>query len=305
MYDITVVGHLTIDRIKREFAVSYIEAPGGSSFYTSLTTSMLDLKTAIVSKVGMDYPMEYLELLRSRGIDTSFINVCSTPTTKVELRYDKVGRTLRVTNICERISLNEFPKLERLGAVHIGAVVNEVMPEVYDSLHNKASLLSMDVQGVVRLIGAAGYVRLTKPNDILFLGEINLIKATEKELLYLTGTQNLKSALKRMREICEETIIAVTKGELGCLLFTHRGEVFEAPAYPVYRVSDTTGAGDALIGGIISSILKGENLDYALALGIATASYCVEKESAYKFSLGSDFKKRVQWVFSRIRKVAI
>jgi ribokinase len=49
------------------------------------------------------------------------------------------------------------------------------------------------------------------------------------------------------------------------------------PAFPA-AVVDTTGAGDALVGGLAAGLAEGLPLDGALRLGMATASLAVERE---------------------------
>lgn len=303
MESLLVIGHLTRDRVRLSRSLSYMEAPGGSSFYTSLVTSSLGVDTKVLSKVGEDYPSHYLEMLRDRLIDTSLIRKTCLPTTTFELTYDdRGGRSLRVLSICEEIRLEDCRDIDEDWAVHIGSVVDEVAHEAYGLLSRRARFVSMDAQGIVRFIDRYGIVRLKTPNDASFLEGVGLLKATDDELMHLFDAGSLVEAAKSFFKIAgRESLLTVTLGKLGCLLLTRR-EIYRAPAYPVGKVGDPTGAGDALVGGVVSSILRGEDLDYALAVGAASASFCVEKASVHGFSIDSSLGERVQWLYSRIRR---
>ena len=298
-----IIGHLTRDKIRRGHSPSCLEAPGGSSFYTPLVTSSLGVDTKILSKIGEDYPSHYLEILRDRLIDTSLIRRTRLPTTTFELTYDdRGGRSLRVLSICEEIRLEDCQSIDEDWAVHIGSVVDEVAHEAYRSLSRRGGFLSTDAQGIVRFIDRSGVVHLKALSDISFLEGVRLLKATDEELKHLFGVESLKEAAKSFfKTVGEESILTVTLGRLGCLLLTRR-EIYRAPAYPIRKVGDPTGAGDALVGGLVSSILKGEDLDYALAVGAASASFCVEKVSVQEFSIDSSLGERIQWLYSRIRR---
>jgi len=81
-------------------------------------------------------------------------------------------------------------------------------------------------------------------------------------------------------------IAVIKRGEYGALLF-EGDEVFSAPAFPVHRVKDPTGAGDTFAGGMLGYIASQESTDHetlrrAIVFGSALASYCVEGVSVQR-----------------------
>jgi len=62
----------------------------------------------------------------------------------------------------------------------------------------------------------------------------------------LTGEENLVQAARRVLALGPRYVI-VKKGEHGSMLFSKHGLVL-VPAYPVDKVQDPTGAGDAFAG---------------------------------------------------------
>ena len=301
MRSLLVIGHLTRDRIRWSRSPSILEAPGGPAFYTPLAASGLGLKTTVLSKIGGDYPLNYLRMLEEGHVDTSPVRRVGHPTTTFELTYGDAGdRSLRVLSVCEEIGVEDCHGLRGDWMVHIGSVVDEVAHEVYGFYSRRSRFTSTDIQGIVRFIGGGGVIQLRSPRDISFLEGVNLVKATGEELQVLLGVGDFMEAMRSFyKRFGGEVILTVTLGGRGCLLVTSRG-AYRAPAYPVERVRDPTGAGDVLVGGVLSSILKGEDLDYALAVGVASASFCVEKASVHEFSIGPGLTERIQWVYSRI-----
>lgn len=78
-------------------------------------------------------------------------------------------------------------------------------------------------------------------------------------------------------------IIIIKKGEHGAVLFMN-DLIFSAPAFPLEKVFDPTGAGDTFAGGLMGWLTKTndlseKNLKLAVIYGSAMASLAVEKFS--------------------------
>jgi len=86
--------------------------------------------------------------------------------------------------------------------------------------------------------------------------------------------------------------VIVKRGESGALLFHEHG-VFAAPAYPLERVVDPTGAGDTFAGGFIGYLAKvrgvvPQAVRRAMFYGSVMASFCVEDYSLDRLRSLSD-----------------
>lgn len=80
----------------------------------------------------------------------------------------------------------------------------------------------------------------------------HLAKVSEEELEFLTGTDDLVKGTEILRER-GPLLVQVTLGAKGCFYST-RYHTGRAPTYDL-PVKDTTGAGDAFVGGMITWIL--------------------------------------------------
>jgi sugar/nucleoside kinase (ribokinase family)/D-arabinose 5-phosphate isomerase GutQ len=83
-----------------------------------------------------------------------------------------------------------------------------------------------------------------------------------------------------LRARYESEAVVVTDGEAGCAIAAE-GVSLRVPAYPVEHVVDTTGAGDAFLGGLLVALAAGLDWDAAARLGNACGAACIEKLGAF------------------------
>lgn len=98
---------------------------------------------------------------------------------------------------------------------------------------------------------------------------IDILFANESEIKALVETDDLPTALDRVRGRCE--IAVVTLGARGSLILSG-DETFEIAAQPPTHLVDTTGAGDAYSAGFLYGFTHGLTLRECGALGTKTAS---------------------------------
>jgi arabinose-5-phosphate isomerase len=100
-----------------------------------------------------------------------------------------------------------------------------------------------------------------------------------RELVLTAGGDALASA-KKLRERYGNEAVIVTDGEAGAAVASAK-EALRVPAYAVARVVDTTGAGDAFLGGVLVGLAAGLGWEDTLRLGNACGAACVEKLGAF------------------------
>jgi sugar/nucleoside kinase (ribokinase family)/D-arabinose 5-phosphate isomerase GutQ len=113
------------------------------------------------------------------------------------------------------------------------------------------------------------------------LGEADLLKPTAlaaRELFpEIDSLEELAEALRN--RYGTETVV-MTDGEQGSLLCDVSGTRW-IKAYAVTAVVDSTGAGDAFLGGLLAGQAMGLSLDDAAKLGNACGAACVERVGAF------------------------
>jgi len=104
-------------------------------------------------------------------------------------------------------------------------------------------------------------------------------KAAARELVPDAGSDALRVA-SALRERFGTALVVVTDGEEGSA-FVGEGVSLRMPAYPVPQVVDTTGAGDAFLGGLLVALAAELSWPDAARLANACGAACVEKLGAF------------------------
>ena len=74
MHKLVIVGTCAFDEIESPFGKTG-KILGGAGTFIGLAASNFDVDQAIVSVVGSDFPEEYIDLLKSRGINMEGLEV--------------------------------------------------------------------------------------------------------------------------------------------------------------------------------------------------------------------------------------
>jgi arabinose-5-phosphate isomerase len=104
-------------------------------------------------------------------------------------------------------------------------------------------------------------------------------KAAARELLPGTDGDALAIA-EGMRTRYGNQAVVVTDGEAGCAI-SAAGVALRVPAYAANQVIDTTGAGDAFLGGLLVALEQSLDWVDALKLANACGTACVERLGAF------------------------
>ena len=113
------------------------------------------------------------------------------------------------------------------------------------------------------------------------LGEADLLKPTSAAARELfPEISDLEGLARRLREQYGAKRVLITDGEQGSLLSDTDGDRW-IPAYAVRDVVDTTGAGDAFLGGYLAGEALGLDPIDAAKLGNACGAACVERVGAF------------------------
>lgn len=104
-------------------------------------------------------------------------------------------------------------------------------------------------------------------------------KSAARELVPQAG-EDAAAIAAALRERFHNAAVVVTDGEAGCAVATGDG-AFRVAAARARSVVDTTGAGDAFLGGLLFGLARGLGLQGAAVLGNACGAACVEQLGAF------------------------
>ncbi len=271
-----VVGTVAFDQIETPFGKSD-KILGGAATFIGLASSMLDVKTGLVSVIGGDFPQEHLDLLTDKGIDISGIEKIEDGKTFFWAgRYhndmnsrDTLATELNVLENFQPIVPEAWKKPEVL---MLGNLHPLVQKSVLNQLEERPKLVILDTMNF--------WMDLTWNELMDVLKDVDVLTINDEEARQMSKEYSLVKAAKKILEMGPHTLI-IKKGEHGALLF-HENNVFFAPALPLEDVFDPTGAGDTFAGGFSGFLAKTrnysfENMKRAIIYGSALASFTVEK----------------------------
>ena len=109
--------------------------------------------------------------------------------------------------------------------------------------------------------------------DLMRKGTVDLIFANEAELHSLYQTSDFDTALKQLSK--DTKLGVVTRSEKGCVVVSKDG-VVAAPAFPINRLVDTTGAGDLFAAGFLFGLVRNAGYENAGRLGALAAAEVIQ-----------------------------
>ena len=276
MNKLLIVGTVAFDAIETPFGKTD-KILGGAATFIGLSASFFNVKSAIVSVVGEDFPQEYLDLLSDRDIDISGIEIVKGGKTFFWSGRYHNDLNSRDTLVTELNVLADFqPKVpaeyKDSDVVMLGNLHPMVQISVLDQMTAKPKLVVLDTMNFWMDCALAELHEVMKRVDVITIND--------EEARQLSGEYSLVKAAAKIHTMGPKYVV-IKKGEHGALLFQGK-EIFFAPALPLEEVFDPTGAGDTFAGGFSGFIAQSENISFgnmknAIIYGSNLASFCVEK----------------------------
>jgi len=270
---VLVVGTTALDSIR----TPHSENPkllGGSASHAAVAASFFS-PVQLVGVVGGDFPKKYRNLYDRHGIDSQALETVKTGQTfHWSGEYEVNMNNRRTLETVLGVIDGWMPALpgpfETAGYVLLANISPQVQNRIMDQLR-KPKFVVADTMDLWLNIALEEVLRLLKRVDCLVLND--------SEARQLVKEDNIVAALPKLHQLGPKYVI-VKKGEHGSLLSTPKG-LFVAPAYPLKKVVDPTGAGDSFVGGMMGYLAaKGGSVDshlrQAIIHGTVVASFCCE-----------------------------
>ena len=109
--------------------------------------------------------------------------------------------------------------------------------------------------------------------ELMRSGTVDTLFANTDEALSLYETSNFDEALDALRR--EKVLGIVTRSEKGCVV-VQGDQTWEAPAFPIERLVDTTGAGDMFAAGFLVGLARDADMVTCGRLGALAASEVIQ-----------------------------
>ncbi|MBU4285601.1 MAG: bifunctional hydroxymethylpyrimidine kinase/phosphomethylpyrimidine kinase, partial [Verrucomicrobia bacterium] len=150
------------------------------------------------------------------------------------------------------------------------------------------------------------WIKIARPALLKVIRQVDMLLINDSEARELTGEEHLVQAARRVLALGPRYVI-IKKGEHGSMLCSKHGLVL-VPAYPVDKVQDPTGAGDAFAGGLMGMLARARRITpktvrRAMVYGTMVASFAVEAFSLEKLQAirRADIEARIRQFLRMIR----
>lgn len=258
------IGEALIDQIKQ--GVKLVgKFTGGAPTNVAAMVASLGQPAVLLTKIGDDDEGKIiLQTLQHKGVDTQHIKVTDAhDTTVAKVQVDKKGQ--RTFTFDRRNAADLFLTKEDIDAsifeagdiLHFGSV--NLVPSLMRKAHEFAIdlakkhnlILSFDPNLRFNLWPSPLALRETIKE---FMVGVDLLKVTEEELNFIFPDMSLESAIEEVFKRKVKYLI-VSKGDQGLVAYHHKQKPLLIKGVKV-KVVDTTGAGDALIGALLTKLLQ-------------------------------------------------
>lgn len=273
---LVVIGTVAFDAIETPFGKTE-KTVGGAATYIGLAASCFIEKSGLVSVVGDDFPIDFLNQMQEKGIDLTGLQVMKGEKSffwSGRYHFDMNSRDTLATELNVLLNFNpvlpeEYRDCEYL---MLGNLDPKVQLKVIEQIPVRPKLVVLDTMNFWMDIALEDLMKVIAKVDVLTINDA--------EARQLSNEYSLVKAARRILEMGPRCLI-IKKGEHGALLFEDN-KVFFAPALPLEEVVDPTGAGDTFAGGFIGYLAKTDNCSFenmkrAIIVGSALASFTCEK----------------------------
>ena len=272
---VLVVGTVTLDTV--ETPRNRVEdVLGGSGVYAAVAANFFNKNSVqLVGVIGADFPHSYTNFLETQGIDLQGLErIADGKSFRWGGRYaenfnvrDTLFTELNVVSDFQPVLPDAYKKAPYLflannsPALQLSIIEQATDPKliVCDTMD---FWINEEREALEALLARVDVLVLNDSEAQLFIGDSNLMRAAQAILRY---------GPKR---------VIVKKGEHGAISVT-KSSFFSAPAYPLTRVTDPTGAGDSFAGGMMGYIAavgdtSEATIRSAMIYGTVIASFNIE-----------------------------
>lgn len=267
---IYTIGEMLIDFVAHEKGrplkdvSGFTKIAGGAPANVAAATARLGGRSALISQVGKDAFGDFLlETLKDAGVAVHMIRQTSKAKTGLAFvsvmengeRDFSFYRNPSADLLLEphQVDTAAFSSTDILHFCSVGLVESPMQSthrHVITQMKERGGLISFDPNVRLSLWENPAHCR----EAILeFLPKAHLVKVSDEELAFITGRSNVKEGIASLF-VGDVQAVLFSKGPNGAELITKAG-TYRHPGFTVV-VEDTTGAGDAFVGGFLYQLQK-------------------------------------------------
>ncbi len=314
MGSIPVLTYIIAGQLRRNYVITHrdqtlLDVPGGGLLYAAAGAGIWEQGIGLISRIGEDYPHEWLDKLAQCGFDLRGVRILpeafdlryfvsypaldapntdnpvaqfarlGLPFPKALLGYNPPGQQIDSRTQLSPLTLrqNDLPD------DYLDATAAHICPLDYLSHTMLPSILRRGNVNTITLDPSAGYMNPIFWDDIpVLINGLSAFLCAESKLVNLF--QGRSEDLWEMAETiagygCE--IVVIKRGSGGQYLYNHVNRTrWIIPAYPI-QVIEPTGAGDAFGGGFLAGYRHTYDPLHAVLCGNVSAAMVMEGTSPF------------------------
>lgn len=300
MYDVITVGSATVDALARtEFCemihdkknkecIAYpvgakilmeelVLTTGGGGTNTAVSLARLGHKVAFLGKIGSKYNSKrVIQQLKEEKVNTSLIIRSKTGRTGYSIvldskKHDRTILSFRGSN--NDLGFNEID-LKKLKTKWF--YFSSLMGKSFRTLEKIANYASknkikiaFNISSYLAKKGPSYLGNILKKTDILVLNK--------EEACILVGKNKIEKLLKKLNKLGPD-VIAITDGKKGVYVYNNDHIYYGKPTN--VKIVETTGAGDAFASSFLCGIIRKNNIEFAMRLGMTNAESVIQHHGA-------------------------
>jgi ribokinase len=287
-----VVGSLNMDVILRtdklpqrgetKIAKGREIAGGGKGANQAIAMGRLGSEVTMIGKVGDDeFGYELIEELKASGVNINGMLIDKHEKTGMAyITIDKAGENIIVVapGANAKLSIKDIEEkkailLESDIIVLQNEIPKEINSYVIDLIKRAGKRIVFNFAPAIEFGGNS-------------LGKVDFLVLNETEMSHLAGKSYIEEQIIEMLDEAIELVrkkflgeLLITLGSNGCIWIDKKGSVSKLNAFPVESV-DSTGSGDAFVGGFVSGLLIGKSMIDSIKFANAAGALAVTKVGA-------------------------
>mgnify|MGYP001256962431 FL=1 len=285
-----VFGSISIDKIVNKHGI-FTDILGGSAAYALLANKKNTCE--LVGVVGDDFQSKHFDLLSQHSKTTNSLTQLNGSTFCWGGKYKDDFSSRETLYVDPGVSESYLPDLSQHSKNCPFLLLGNTAPHLQIELLNQ-----METKPFILLDTFKLYIDIANKDLKDLVRRVDLFCINFNEARALSGMDgaDLKKMSEAILNLGPKSLI-IKDGKNGSYFF-NSSESFSIKAFPVNNVVDTTGAGDAYIGGILMGKMNGMNMIDSMRMGAVTASFCIEGvgiEGLLKIN-DTEFRERLAWM---------
>lgn len=299
--NVVIVGSINMDVITMVDAFpqpgetvlsdGYVISPGGKGANQAVAAARLGASTSIVGCVGSDnYGTTIMQWLKGAGVNREFvIKDASQPSGLALVIVDSIGENRIVVSPGANMKLPVQHVMQAIEQLNPNVLVLQLEIPLETVI---AAATEAQRSGAMVILNAAPVQQL--PEELLASVDILVVNETERDALasyYCRDDAKPKPSDEALRRLVDVERLVVTKGAGGATIID-AGSALTVDGIPIVAV-DTTGAGDAFVGGLATAMSEGQTLPESVRFANAAGALACCQMGAQESLPSRDDVRRV------------